>query len=677
MSAERQDSLTSSDFSELEFTALIHEQIGIAIAADDLSRDLDQVAGWDSLHLITLLGALEQRVGRSLPLPDFLEARTLRDIYDTLGVAPATAPSPGAVLSGFRAGSRRSISVAITGHGTLDALGAALTAELTRHGFRPAIRMAEFGSYVFELGDPAGPLYTQPTDLTICVLDHAVVLDEVGAPFTVDDVQRVCAEKLALLRALVAQFESGNSGWLVLNTMALPRSVSAQILDYRNRSRLGAVWRAFNTELLGLSSDAVVVLDIEPLLTTAVPLVDARMDTYISAHLSQPLLADYARELAHLIRARNGMAKKVLAVDLDQTLWGGILGDDGIDGIDIGHTGRGEAFRRFQSLIAQLRSQGVLVAAVSKNDRERVLEVLREHPDMVLRADDFVQVLADWGPKSAHVKALAESLNLGMDSVVFVDDSVHECAQVAAALPEVTVVHLAGDPADHGAALLAHDWFTVPALTEEDGARTRLYREEAARSEFCSNADTLSDFLAGLQLSVKVTSVGESDVARVSQLTLRTNQFNLTTVRLSPDEVAEYTRDPDSRALAISARDRFGSNGIVGAIFLRTEADVLVIDNFLLSCRVFGRGIEQAAMHAILAEAGRRGIRSVTGAFRPTDKNKRCESFYPDHGFTVLSTRPDGIEYGHELREQVPIPEHVSLEVTDGGVVPRSRSLPA
>lgn len=668
----------SSELTEGEFAALVREQLDVAVTDADLDKDFDQLAGWDSLHLITLLGVLEQRLGRPLSLPDFLDVRSLGGIYSSLGAEQAPL-SPDPVLPSAGHAGRRPISVAITGHGTVDALGTALTDELARHGYLPTIRMAGFDSYIFELGDPAGPLYTERPAVTVCVLDHAIVLDDVSAPFTVDDLERVCAEKLALLRGLVAQFEAANSGLLILNTLVLPHTVTAQLLDYRHRARLGVVWRRLNIELLelGQSADSVVVLDLEPLLTTETPLLDARMDTYISAHLSQPLLTEHARAVAHLIRARNGQAKKVLAVDLDQTLWGGVLGDDGIDGIELGRAGRGAAFRRFQAVVAQLGSQGVLVAAVSKNDRDRVLEVLRGHPEMVLREHDFVQVRADWNVKSAHLRALADELNLGVDSVVFVDDSIHECAEVSAALPEVTVIHLDGDPAGHGAALLADGWFTVPALTAEDGARTRLYREEVARSEFRSNAGALADFLAGLNLSVRLAPAEDSDIARIAQLTLRTNQFNLTTERLSPDQVAEYVRDPDSRALVISTRDRFGSNGIVGAVFLVARSDVLNIDNILLSCRVFGRGIEQAALHAVLSEAARVGVRSVTGTFRPTDKNKRFERFYPEHGFTVLSAPPDGTEYGHELRDSVPIPEHVALEVADSGLVPRPQSLPA
>ncbi|GAA2585681.1 HAD-IIIC family phosphatase [Actinomadura fulvescens] len=571
------------------------------------------------------------------------------------------------------------ITVTITGHGTLEALRTALTGTLARHGYLPRIRLAEFGSYVFELGDPGSELYAERPALTVCVLDHATVFDEVGVPFAAEDVERVLQEKLALWRRLVGQFGETGSGTLVLNTIVLPRLWQAQLLDYPARARLGAAWRSANAELLRLGEAAgpVVVMDLDPLVAAGAEPVDPRLETYAGTHLSDGLLSAYARELGHLVRARTGKAKKVLAVDLDQTLWGGVLGDDGLEGIEVAYGRQGEAFRRFQGVVKQLQSQGVLLAAVSKNDEDAVLTALDGHPHMRLRVPDFVRIMADWQPKPVHLRALVRDLNLGADSVVFADDSAHECAAVAAELPETTVLHLDGDPALHATRLLADGWFATTEVTAEDRVRTRRYHEETARTDFLSAAGSAAEFLAGLRVSVRLAPVAAADVARVSQLTLRTNQFNLTTERLTAEEVRARAGRPEARVLAISSGDRFGGNGMVGALFLRAEGEVLLIDNFLLSCRVFARGIEQAALSAVLRGARDAGFRAVRGEYRATPKNPKVRDLYPHYGFTTVEAgattveaAPQQVAFTHTLAEIVDVPGHLSLDAA-ADLVPR------
>lgn len=319
--------------------------------------------------------------------------------------------------------------------------------------------------------------------------------------------------------------------------------------------------------------------------------------------------------------------------------------------------------------MAQLQSQGVLLAAVSKNDQDTVLAALRDHPDMVVREDAFVRILANWEPKPANLRVLARELNLGGDSVVFADDSVHECAAVTAELPETAVIHLDGDPALHATRLLADGWFTTVEVTTEDRVRTRRYHEETARSEFLFAAGSAEEFLAGLEVSVRLAPAADADVARLSQITLRTNQFNLTTERLSPAEVRERAERPGSRVLTLSAADRFGSNGIVGAVFLRALPDGLLIENLLLSCRVFARGIEQACLAAVLDQARDAGFPAVHGHYVASSKNAKVADFYPHYGFTVTEATPRRSRYAHDLGEVVDVPGHLRLEVA-GRVVP-------
>jgi FkbH-like protein len=551
------------------------------------------------------------------------------------------------------------VSVAVTGHGTLTTLAAALTVALAGHGYAPAVHLSDFGSYVPDLADPASRLYGWQPDVTVCVLDHAAVLDEVPDPFTVADVERVFTEKVELWRGLARRFAGSGRGILVLNTVPLPKHVADQVLDLPSRARLGAVWRTANTALLGLATPSVVVLDLDPLLGAGVELVEPRFDAYAHVHLSAAVQTAYARELGHLVRAATGRGRKVLAVDLDETVWGGVLGDDGPDGIEVAGPGRGEAFHRFQLVLRQLRSQGVLLAAVSKNDRDAVLAAFREARGLALREDDFACLVANWEPKPGNLRAVAAALNLGADSIVFADDSPHERALVAAEVPEVVCLPLDSEPARHVRTLLADGWFTAVQLTGEDRQRTSRYREEAARSEYLASTPTPAEFLAGLGVEVEIGPVAAADVPRLSQLTLRTNQFNLTTRRLQQEDVRALAANPAAGVLAVRTRDRFGDNGLVGALVLRAESGALHIDNFVLSCRVFSRGIETACLAVVLDEARRGGYRAVHAVFRASAKNAKVRDLYPVHGFAPVEVTADRGRFVHDLADLPPQPPHL------------------
>jgi FkbH-like protein len=327
----------------------------------------------------------------------------------------------------------------------------------------------------------------------------------------------------------------------------------------------------------------------------------------------------------------------------------------------VGDGRRGLAFTRFQQAVKQLTAQGVLLAAVSKNDLEPVRKVLAEHPGMTLRENDFVQVVANWRPKHDNLRELAATLNIGLDSVVFADDSAFECGLVRRELPEVAVVRLDDEPALHTTRLLADGWFDVPSVTADDRERPARYREEAARKEFLDGFDTLHAYLRELDLRVRLEHAADADMARVAQLTVRTNQFNLTVDRLSEGDVRRRARDVGTPVVTVRSADRFGDNGLVGTLLLRWADRTLWIDNFLLSCRVFGRGIEQACLATVLRYAADRGAAEVRGRYRPSAKNGKVADLYPRHGF--VETAPESGEFRHDLTDVPAPPDHIRLSI--------------
>ena len=571
------------------------------------------------------------------------------------------------------------VTVAITGHATLGTLVAPLTAQFARHGLLLRPHVSDFDAYIRDLQDPGSEVYASGADLVLCVLDAQIVFDELAPGWTAQDVEAVANAKLALLERLVTGYTERAAGRLVLNTVPLQRIHTAQLVDLRSRAVLGMAWRQFNIGLLALAERhaRVSVVDLDPVLAEGVPVHEPRMAVYAKAHLGDDLLFGYAREVAHLARTVRGRGKKVLVLDLDNTVWGGVLGDDGPDGIEVATTFRGEAFGRFQRTVKQLASQGVVLAISSKNDQEPVLAALREHPDMVLRESDFARVNANWNAKDVNLRDIAGVLNLGLDSMVFVDDSPFERGLVAQALPEVTLVAVDEEPALHVERLLADGWFDALELTDEDRARGSQYRAEGARQELLDGSGSLADYLDQLGVQVTVSRVGAAEVARVAQLTLRTNQFNLTTERLVQADVQQRVDDPAHLVLAIRSGDRFGDNGVVGAVFAHRGADALHIDNVLLSCRVFARGIEQAALAEVLRFARDTGIATVYATYRPTKKNTKVRDFYPSLGFETVGDDAGSLSFRRELTDLPGVPGHLTLQSDLGTEAATPERIPA
>ena len=564
------------------------------------------------------------------------------------------------------------VGIAVAGHSTVGPIAGPLSAELARHGFALRLSFGDFDGYLRELRDTGSHLYSPGTDLALVVLDAQAVFDELPAAWRVEDLERAAAAKLSQLTALVDRFTAHEgTATLVLNTLPLHRHHTHQLVDLKSRAALGIVWREFNAGLLRLAAahERVGVVDVDPLVAHGGPVNDPRMASYAKANLGEELLGAYAREIGHLVRTLKGRSKKVLVVDLDNTMWDGILGEDGADGIAAATTFRGEAFGNFQRIVKQIGSQGVLLAVSSKNDHEPVIEVLRTHPDMQLRDTDFVLINANWKPKDANLRDIADRLNLGVDSFVFVDDSPFETGLVSSTLPEVAVVRLDEEPALHIERLLSDGWFDVRELTAEDRERGTLYRVEADRQDLWDSSTSVEEYLDKLGVKVYVSTVGEGDLARVAQLTLRTNQFNLTTERLQPAEVRARIDDPDHLVLSIRSGDRFGDNGVVGSLFAHREGDRLHIDNLILSCRVFARGIEQTAVATLLAHARDvLGVSAVTAAYRPTKKNQQVRNFWPGLGFEQTGQTAEGeLGFAHPLRELPEIPAHLHFEARLGG----------
>jgi FkbH-like protein len=349
--------------------------------------------------------------------------------------------------------------------------------------------------------------------------------------------------------------------------------------------------------------------------------------------LSAHLLPVLARTQAAFIQAIKGAPRKCLVLDLDNTLWGGVVGEAGVAGIQLGQTYPGNVYRDFQQAVLDLQRRGILLAINSKNNPADVDEVFASHPDMVLSRDHFASARINWQDKSANMLEIARELNIGVDSLVFFDDSPVERALIQQTLPEVLTLEVPADPVQYVKVLRESGAFERLSLTEEDLRRGQMYQEETARRRLEEQSASLEDFLKSLRLKVSIAAVDQFSFPRALDLLQKTNQFTVTTRRHSSAQLATMVEDPRWDVFTLRSGDRFGDNGIVGVAIVHSGDTVATVDSFLMSCRVIGRGIETAFLSHLVDWAKRRGHPALEGEFIPTAKNAPAADFYAQHGF--------------------------------------------
>jgi len=354
-------------------------------------------------------------------------------------------------------------------------------------------------------------------------------------------------------------------------------------------------------------------------------------------------LPAYARSLAAVLAAIHGRSKKGIVLDLDGTLWGGVVGDDGVDGIRIGaDTAEGESFTRFQRYLKALGERGIFLTVCSKNE-EAIARAAFERPDMVLKLSDFSAFLASWGSKDAGIRRIATMLNVLPESLVFVDDSPAERELVRQRLPEVTVIELPNDPNGYSAALAEGRHFETVHVSNEDRLRAKSHDAEQGRAALEHATGSYDEFLRGLRMEATIRPWTADEVPRVVQLLGKTNQFNLTSQRWSDAQIRGRLGNPEFLSLCLSLRDRFGDHGLVSVLVARCSGDECQLENWVMSCRVFKRGVEAVLFAEVCQELRARGIRAVVGTLVPTSRNGYVKDLFSSLGFSLLHTEPSGV----------------------------------
>ncbi len=372
--------------------------------------------------------------------------------------------------------------------------------------------------------------------------------------------------------------------------------------------------------------------------------------------------------LARVVAAACGLGKKCLVVDLDDTLWGGAVGDDGVEGLTLGQgSAAGEAFAAFQRYLQGLRARGVVLAVCSKNDPQLAESAFARHPEMVLRREDVAAFVANWSDKASNLRAIANMLDIGLDSLVFVDDQPAERDLVRRELPMVAVPELPDDPALFARTLADAGWFDAIAFTADDRHRADQYRATVQRRAALATATDVDGFLESLAMRLRVRPFSPTDLPRVAQLVAKTNQFNLTTRRRPAPELAALAATPGTFIRVFRLEDRFGDNGLVSVVIATaTDATTWYIDTWLMSCRVLGRGVERAALSVVADVARAQGASRLLGEYLPTAKNALVRDHYPSLGFALVDAMPEGrTRWSLDLATPTPLPGHIVVARED------------
>ena len=500
------------------------------------------------------------------------------------------------------------------------------------------IWLGEYDNYISEIMDDKSALYTFAPQIVLLIPSEQRC--RYGGNLTDSrQQQQVEAGKVVdSLLELVSTLHKKTRAEIIVANFMLP--ARHDLGTYRSRT-LGSDWtfRKWVNLELGLNAPPYLhICDLEFLAYRRGGLQsrDARAWFESKQPCSSGLLAKFAREAAHLIESLRRPSKKVLVLDLDNTLWGGIVADDGLEGIELGDTSpRGEAFKAFQKYIVLLKQRGVLLAVCSKNDHAQAAEVFEKHPEMILKMDDVVSFKANWEPKSDNLRQMAAELNLGLDSFVFVDDNPAEIEIVRQFAPEVTAILLGPDASEYVGQLQDCRLFEPRNITTEDAERTSQYRSEARRQVLQASVTDMDSYLESLAMEAAISEFVPVDVPRLAQLINKSNQFNLTTHRRTEADLHALMADPEHVGFSVRLKDRFGDHGLISIVIGQKKDGAMKIDTWLMSCRVLKRQVEEEVLNELARLAVSRGCERLTGVYLATAKNEMVRDFYTRMGFTL------------------------------------------
>lgn len=495
-----------------------------------------------------------------------------------------------------------------------------------------------FNQYKQEILNPASQLYKHTPDIAFLSVDLYTLAEDLI--YSNDDSKTNLFEErindfLQLLERLDKNIKHTQ---VFVDNFFFFRLVTMATIEYNSPYAYLQFENLANAKLTEVvaGSNNLKIVDVKSLIVQkgAENMFDERMYYLAKSHWSQLGLQELAGLYLRYFKAYKGVRKKCIVLDLDNTLWGGIVGDDGIENIKLSIDGEGKAFYDFQRELLKLYKRGILLAINSKNTKEIVLNTMENHPYMILKPDHFISMKINWNNKAQNMKEIADEINIGLDSLVFLDDSEFEREMISSQFPEIYVPALPKDFSEYPNFIRQLNIFDFLSLTGDDFARNKMYKANVQRDILKNSVVNIEDFYYSLDMEATIDKITPFQVPRIAQMTQKTNQFNLRTQRYTENDIKYFMENDNYEVYFLSLADKFGDNGIVGMVIIKLEGENAFIDSFIVSCRVLGRTVEIILLNYVIEKLSSKGINRLKGEYIPTPKNSVCKDFYKENNFS-------------------------------------------
>lgn len=534
--------------------------------------------------------------------------------------------------------SKKTLKVAILGDFATQLYCIALRGSGYEAGFDFCLFESDFNQIDYNIHNPHSDLYSFQPDVIVLFHSTQKLLSVYNKLTSDPERSRFAESHINSLKKMIETIQLHLSASIIYPNF--PEIDDTVFGSFSNKTESSFLFqlRKLNFELMSLS------LEIPPLFIADISSEQNRIgrdrffqpSIYINTEmvLSMEALPLVAKRTTDIISALQGKSVKCIILDLDNTLWGGIIGDDGLENIQIGNLGIGKAFTEFQYWLKKMKERGIILAVCSKNTESVAKEPFEKHPDMILKLEDIAVFVANWENKADNIRFIQSVLNIGFDSMVFLDDNPFERNLVRENIPDITVPELPEDPADYLEFLYSQNLFETISYTNADADRTRQYQVEAERAELKKTFTDEAEFLQAMQMEAEILSFSDYTIPRIAQLIQRSNQFNLRTIRYSENDIHRLKNDPDYFLLAFTLKDKYGDHGLISVVILKKEnTNTLFIDTWVMSCRVLKRGMEDFILNTMANLARANSFSLLKGEYIPTPKNGLVKNLFQELGF--------------------------------------------
>ena len=558
----------------------------------------------------------------------------------------------------------KNIKIAFLSSFTINGIVEPLYVKCAKNQIHCSIYLSDYNQYTQEILNEKSSLYNFQPNITFLFLDTRSILGNLFFdPYSISENERKAfiESKFNQIKNLIETFSHKSNSSLVISNFAIPNYSPYGIFENKTEYGLFEMINDLNQMIVKFvrKQPLIFIFDFDRFVSFygETNIFDYRQYFIGDIKIALKYLPFLANELLSYIKPMTGKNKKCIVLDLDNTLWGGIVGEDGINGIKLGTTSSGNAFVEFQKILLALWKKGILLAINSKNNFDDAIEVIRNHPNMILNEKHFACMKINWNDKSKNMIEISKELNLSLDSFVFFDDDPVNQLNIRKNFPQILTVDLPKDSSQYVQTLKNINDFNTLNVTDEDMRRGEMYLQQKNRLDLEKSYTNLDDYLQELEIQITIKTANDFLIPRISQLILKTNQFNLTTKRYQEDEIRQFTSNKDMIVGCANVKDKFGDNGITCVFIINKQIpDEWFIDSFLLSCRIMGRRIEEGVIIYLINKAKELGIKKIKAQFIPTLKNKPCENF-----LSLLGFKSFGIYEILEINHKLKIPEHLSI----------------